>query len=483
LVASSFVMTPGLPILHSKDLVNWELIGHALNRSDQMEFDGMNTSSGIMAPTLRYHDGIFYLITTGEEQGGNFYLTATNPAGPWSRPQFLPEIKGIDPDLFFIDDGKAYIVHNGVPAGPAQYDGHRAIWLWEFDLQTGTVVKNSGRVIINGGADLSKKPFWIEAPHIYKINGWYYLMCAEGGTAYQHSEVVFRTRSLSDPFEAYPNNPILTQRDLHFDRENPITTAGHSDMVQAPDGSWWAVFLGARTYDKTFFNQGRETFLLPITWKNEWPVILDQGKSIPYHLKASATHQVKPSKNPVAGNFIWRDDFSTATVNLHWNYLRKQNPPWVNLHNGAMNLEPQPFSLSDKKSVAFVARRQQHLKYNASTSLAAPSSANYSAGLAVYQNENNHYYLGLRGSGNSYEIFVEQVKSGANQKIASQTVQLTPGSSIVFFAEGDKALISFAYEVGGKKTYLLKNQDAKMLSTTVAGGFVGTLLGMHARLE
>ena len=212
-------------------------------------------------------------------------MTAKNPRGPWSDPVWLKEIDGIDPSFFFDDDGKAFVVNNGPPEGTPLYNGHRAIWIQEFDLPANKLI-GPRKVIVNGGTDLAKKPIWIEGPHLYRIKGWYYLMCAEGGTERNHSEVIFRGKSPWGPFEPYQSNPILTQRDLPADRANPVTNAGHADLVQMQDGSWWAVFLASRPYQDYLFNTGRETCLLPVHWKDGWPVILEHGKEIPYALKA-----------------------------------------------------------------------------------------------------------------------------------------------------------------------------------------------------
>ena len=195
LVTSSFSYFPGVPVWHSRDLVNWSRIGHVLDRPSQLSFDTSGVSRGIFAPTLRYHDSTFYMITTVVDQGGNFVVTATNPAGPWSDPTFLG-FDGIDPELFFDDDGRAWILNNGPPDETPRYDGHRAIWIQEFDAKTKAMIGPRTQVV-NGGVDLRKRPIWIEAPHVFKVDGWYYLICAEGGTADQHSEVVFRSRSVT----------------------------------------------------------------------------------------------------------------------------------------------------------------------------------------------------------------------------------------------------------------------------------------------
>jgi len=243
---SSFAYFPGVPIFHSRDLVNWTQIGNILDRPSQLNVDSAGVSRGIFAPSLSYHDGTFYMITTLVDRGGNFFVTAKNPAGPWSDPVWLSEIDGIDPSFFFDDDGKTYILNNGPPVGTALYDGHRAIWMQEHDMAARKLV-GPRSVIVNGGVDLAKKPIWIEAPHIFKRNGTYYLICAEGGTADQHSEVVFRSTSVHGPYVPYKGNPILTQRHLDSGRTFPVETTGHADFVDTPAGEWWAVLLGTRT--------------------------------------------------------------------------------------------------------------------------------------------------------------------------------------------------------------------------------------------
>jgi len=495
MAVSSFVMTPGLPILHSKDLVNWQLIGHALTRDSQFDMRGQQISQGIYAPTIRYHDGLFYLINTTvatkTTKGGNFILTATDPAGPWSDPIWLPEVPGIDPDIFFDDDGKIYITHNAEAPGEALYEGHRAIWLWQYDPVQKAVVKDSKKLLVNGGVDLAKKPIWIEAPHLIKHNGWYYLICAEGGTADQHSEVVFRSKSLNEPFVPWDKNPILTQRDLAPNRPDPVTTAGHADFVQLADGSWWAVFLATRAYDEQYFNAGRETFLLPVSWQDGWPMILPQGEVIPMRptLPTSLAGKMPKAAEPLTGNFSWRDDFTSSTLSKHWYQLREHNKAKVQLDGQQLSLQPAA-SLATMEQPAFVARRQQHLHYDASTGLQLPSAGS-SAGLVAFQNEQYHYYLGVRHHPDGAEIFLEQAAGAAPQQLLSQVVKAAP-QQIQLKVSGDKGEVRFFYALGGDQDKADWQPvtgpqgvvfDGKILSTQVAKGFVGTMLGLHSRLE
>jgi xylan 1,4-beta-xylosidase len=231
LVSSTFAYFPGIPVFASRDLTHWSLIGHVIDRPSQLDFDGLGMSRGVFAPDIAFHDGTFYVINTAVDSGGNFYVTAKNPAGPWSDPVWLRELSGgIDPSFFFDDDGRAYVVNNDVPEGKPLYDGHRAIWIQAFESASGKLI-GPRKMILNGGVDPATKPVWIEGPHLYKRNGWYYLMCAEGGTGANHSEVVLRARSPWGPFVPYAGNPILTQRDLPAHRAAPIINAGHADLI------------------------------------------------------------------------------------------------------------------------------------------------------------------------------------------------------------------------------------------------------------
>src|SRR5688572_26740899 len=284
LINSTFSYFPGLPVFHSKDLKNWKQIGNVISRPSQMNFMGHRMTRGLFAPAIDYHNGTYYVTCTLIDRGGNFIVTAKDPAGPWSDPTWLPEVKGIDPSLFF-DNGKAYILYNSAaPDNQPLYSGHRTIRMYEFDAANLKVVGEE-KILVNGGVDISKKPVWIEAPHFIKRDKWYYLYAAEGGTSVNHSEVVLRSESPWGPFIPYENNPILTQRDLPADRKHPITSAGHAQFVEGPDGKTYAIFLAVRPYSNNFYNTGRETFIAPVEWKNGWPIVNPDNKEIQYSYK------------------------------------------------------------------------------------------------------------------------------------------------------------------------------------------------------
>src|SRR4051812_3460231 len=409
LVTSTFAWFPGIPVFRSRDLVHWTQIGNAIDRPSQLDFKRLGLSRGVFAPSIHEHRGIFYILNTCVDCGGNYVISARNPAGPWSDPVWLPDLEGgIDPSFFFDDDGSAWIVNNDVPPGKPLYDGHRALWLQQFDLKT---MKTFGprTLLVNGGVDLAKKPVWIEGPHIFRKDGFYYLTAAEGGTAEGHSEVVLRSKALAGPYVPFAGNPILTQRDLPRERAMPITSAGHAELVEAPNGDWWATFLAVRPYEGEHYNTGRETFLLPVRWQDGWPRITAPAQTIPYvharpNLPAQAAGPV-----PTAGAFAIRDEFDGAKLPPYWMMMRNPRESWWTLAGGALRLLARPVALGDNGNPSLVARRQQHGNATASTELRyCPRGEGDEAGIAALQNDAAWYLLAVTRQGGKPMLVVKR---------------------------------------------------------------------------
>lgn len=481
LVNSSFAFFPGIPVFESADLVHWRQIGNVIDRPSQLDFDGLGMSRGVFAPAIEYHDGTFYVVNTAVDSGGNFIATAKDPAGPWSDLHWLPTIDGIDPSLFFDDDGRAYLLNNDAPADKPRYDGHRAIWMQEFDLAKMQPF-GSRKVLIDGGVDPSKNPIWIEGPHIFKRDGWYYLNCAEGGTGPQHSQVILRSREVWGPYAPYEKNPILTQRNLPADRAHPITNAGHADLVEGLDGRWWATFLASRNYGGVHYNTGRETFLLPVEWKDGWPVILEPDREIPYVAPGPAFMSRMAKQAPSTGNFTWRDEFDKPVLDRAWMYVRVPKQFWVDLagYAGQLALRPLAEGLDTLFNPAFLARRQQHTAFEASTVLQVPAEAGTEAGIAAFQNETHWYFLGVRRKGQGVELFLEKSGGEGRRTVAAKT--LPASDSLKLKIAGDGADYSFGFDAGKGWQWLKQDEDGTLLSTDVAGGFVGAVVGPHARI-
>jgi xylan 1,4-beta-xylosidase len=254
LVTSSFEYYPGVPIFHSRDLFNWRPIGHCLTRESQLPLHGARSSGGIFAPTIRYHQGRFYMVTTNITARKHILVHAENPEGPWSEPVWL-DMDGIDPSLLFDDDGKVYFSSTG-PGG---------IWQSELDVERGTWIGEKRSLWAGTGGSFP------EAPHLYRLGDTYYLLIAEGGTEYGHMVTIARSGTPWGPFEPCPHNPILSHRSKSLE----IRCTGHGDLVQDHRGNWWMVFLGTRPVGyPPCYHLGRETFLAPVSWDaNGWPVV------------------------------------------------------------------------------------------------------------------------------------------------------------------------------------------------------------------
>ena len=481
LVNSTFVHWPGIPIHESTDLVHWNLVGHALSDPTRLTYDGLEISRGVFAPSIHHHGDTFYVVNTLIGAGGNFIVSAKDPRGPWSDPVWLKNVSGIDPSLFFDDDGKAYLVHNGPPDGKPAYDGHCALWLHEFDLEK--LEAGPGKVLVDRGVDPSKNPVWIEGPHLYRVKDWYYLMAAEGGTERNHSEVIFRSKSPWGPYEPYKGNPILTQRDLPEDRTNPVTNSGHADLIQMKDGSWWALFLASRPYQGFRYNTGRETFLLPVSWKDGWPVILEHGKPIPLQLKGPKAMKKGDASDAdmLSGNFTRRDEFDMVDPGHEWLQVHVPKEKWYELMDGTLVIHPLPVNLSDKRNPSFYARRQANLRFAASTELRPPRNPGTAAGLAAYQSERYWYFFGTRRAEGNLQLFLE--RHAGNDFRTVQTATVDAPERLRLLINGNGGRYSFFYDAGDGWTLLHDNDDASILSTEVAGGFVGTVLGPYARQE
>lgn len=478
IVNSSFVHYPGLPIFHSKDLLNWQLIGYGINRAEQLDLEGAGMSRGLYAPAISYHNGLFYIVCTEVSKLGNFIITAKDPKGPWSNPVKLPEVNGIDPSLFFDTDGKTYIVYNSIPPNnETSWNGHRTIRMYQLDIEN-LKVKGEQILLVNGGTDITQKPVWIEGPHIYKIKDWYYLMCAEGGTGYNHTEVVFRSKNIYGPFISYENNPILTQKQLNPARPNPITTTGHADLVEDKAGNWWGVFLGCRPYEGDYYNTGRETFIAPVKWINEWPVFDLDGEEVKYQYPINAVKNTSlPAFN---GNYTFRDNFDSDTLNLRYRFLRTVKDNWHSLSEkeNKLSMQLRKESISDRSNPSFIGFHQPHLKGYAATALQfTAKTENEKAGLVAMQNETHFYFLAQ--SVKNGKPVIELYKDSSI--IASKTVSVKKNKNVYLKIEAVNGKYSFYYATEENKWKLLMaDADGKYLSTKEAGGFIGVLYAMYA---
>jgi alpha-N-arabinofuranosidase len=468
LVTSSFELFPGVPLHRSRDLVHWEPLGYVLARESQLPLATAGPSGGIFAPTIRYHAGTYYMITTNVSHGGSFFVTAKDPAGPWSEPIWITGQgqSGIDPSLFFDDDGKVYLTSTG--GAPGIYEA-------EIDVASGKLVTAPPRLVWKGTG--GRYP---EGPHLYKIGGRYYLMISEGGTEYGHMVTIARSSSPWGPFEPCPRNPILTHRDTPLSQ--PIQGTGHADLVEDAEGNWWMVFLAFRPQGGFYWQHlGRETFLAPVRWDAQgWPVVND-GKPIALDMHVARGLPARPTPVPPV-----RDDFDgAAPLGPAWNFLRNpvpanystsERPGWLTLRGTAA-----PFDQEKGTSPTFVGRRQEHLRARMAARIDfAPAYTVAEAGLVLYRAPRARYEIGVRRTdAGGREVFVRQTV-GTHISTVTATAPAPGSDPLVLQIVAEPTSYTFAWGSTPDHLHLIGVAETRLLSTEVTGGFIGTYVGMYA---
>ena len=478
LVTSTFEYFPGVPVYHSKDLVNWKMIGHVIHRPEQMDYSNVSSTAGIYAPTIRYHNGTFYLITTmvggikSDEvaKTGNFIMTAKDPAGPWSEPHWIENAPGIDPSLFFDDDDKVYYCGNR-HAEVEEYRAQRDIWIQEIDLETFELKGEIGL--------LKSKPFFesniiggavaFEAPHLYKKDGTYYLLIAHGGTGMGHAVSIWKSKKPTGPWEMNPDNPILTHRGYS---QSGINATGHADIFQTKDGQWYTVFLAVRSNDQKNNVMGRETFLAKVDWSGVWPVINPGRDTARTEFTFPAPELFKgEQKSP---NFY--DDFNCDELNLNWTFIRNPKHQWWHLDTnlGFIEMELQPEVIENYAHPAFLGIRIVDMKVSCETSLNfSPNEENECAGMAILRGHKPSWSLVKEKVGDELKASVYYTDSLLGQ------VNLKTNSKLDMKIELDHFQLKFLIKEPQDKWITICRADGSEMGFPPAGRFTGGFAGLY----
>ncbi|MFI6787671.1 glycoside hydrolase family 43 protein [Nonomuraea sp. NPDC050383] len=473
LVTSSFAYYPGIPLFHSRDLVRWRQLTHVLNRPGRPSLEGLDVSDGVWAPTIRHHDGTFYVVSTvarGRRGSLTFVVTADDPAGPWSDPVPL-EAEGIDPSLFFDDDGRCWFTACRDAAQP-NGGGPGELWMRELDLRTLELVGPT-HVLWHGAV----RGAWVEAPHLYKRDGVYYLIAAEGGTEGNHSVTAARSGVVTGPYVTDPRSPLLTHR--HRGPDEPIHNVGHADLVDTPDGETWAVTLGVRPIEGTH-TLGREVFLVPVAWGPHGPVFAPEsgGVRLSERLPSIASGGPEGDDAGVAG----RVTFDEPVLGLEWNSLRGPVGDRVRPSAGGqgLDLDVAAEPLSSTGVPAFVGRRQQHVRFHARTGISFTATRPAEeAGVAVFQSQDRYATLALTvDAGGRAQAVLTVRDAGTSTRLAS--VPVSAGEAVLA-VDGDEAGYTFRLKEPGAGQWIdLAGVERPFFSTERAGGFVGVFLGLYA---
>lgn len=481
LVNSSFEYFPGIPVYHSTDLVNWTLTGYAIERPEQAELGAVKSSDGIHASTIRCHGGRYYVITTNNVDGRlvNFVVSADDPSGPWSEPRIIEGAPGIDPSLFFDDDGRTWYVGNHVPPDP-EFPGQAEIWLQELD--PGSMQLIGERHFLWRGCCGGT---WAEGPHIYKKDGYYYLLISEGGTSFEHAISIAVSKQITGPYENNPRNPVLSHRQLSYD--HPITGVGHADLVELADGRWYAVALGWRLVDGRHGILGRETFLLPVQWETEPHAWKPERLSFPVFSPLSGRIDLHyPLPFPAAGGQARRDGFhdgfQDSLLGPEWNARRAPATAFHDLAErpGFLRLRLLPARIADRAAYAFLGVRQRDFQFRAQTRLEFSPHEGEEAGLVVIQNDRAAFLATLGQAGGVRALRLYQ--RGGDGDVERAVVPFD-GEEVHLRVEGDYLAYRAGWSADGKTWQALGPVlDGTALSPAALGGFnyTGVYIGLYA---
>ncbi len=455
MVCSTFQFFPGIPLFKSKNLVDWEQIGHCITRRDQLDLTGVVASGGLFAPTIRYNKGRFYMIVTNVSFGGHFYVYTDDIYGEWSAPIFVNR-PGIDPSLFF-DGGKSYFISNGLTD-----NGKEGVFVCEIDMDTGKIL-NEAKCVSQGTGGR-----FLEAPHIYRIGDYYYLLVSEGGTEYGHMVCLLRSKEIYGDYESCPHNPILTNRNLggYY-----IQGAGHAELVEDEQGRWWLVHLAFRQINKwrPFHHLGREVFLAPAFWtKDKWLSAGDDGTTRgSYDVENGSCRRLE---DPVYPTFYWTLDKKKAC------YLRCPDADSYRFEDeDILCLKGSIDKLSGTGNVTFVGMRQTDFDCVAEITVETSTmKAGQTAGITAYYSEENHYDVYVLKGEDMCAIAGSATIGGI--LLSFRTLDIDNNSKARLKIQGDPYNYRlFGYDKTGK-CKKLGGAQTKYLSSEVCEGFTGVII-------
>lgn len=491
LANSSFELYPGIPIFHSRDLANWEQISYAMYKENGFHVNANIFAGGVMAPTIRYHEGVFYIINANFGDKGNFIVTASDPRGPWSEPHWITDIPDIDCSLFFDEDGSAYLVS---PGDDETEDNGRAFFLTPYDIKNFRVA-GERKKIWNSALRGAWAP---EAPHLYHIGEYYYLLIAEGGTEHNHSVCVARSKTIDGWYEGNPCNPVLTHRHLGY--SYPIENIGHADLVDTPDGNWYAVCLGVRLIQGQHMNLGRETFLCPVRFERGWPVFSPDCGKVEWEYPAD---QSLPWKEAVPE--LKRDDFDLKDLALCWNFWGTPYEDFWKIENSCLKLKCLPRTThralkamrgepdqSRNDNVSFLGRRQRTVDFSFSAKMEFSPKGKEAAGILVMQASNHQYRLEkCREEGKSVLRlvlvttwqnglpFLPDYESRTTERVLHQ--EEIEEEILILKLEAKGQDYNFFWGTDEKNLRLFyEHADGRLINPEEVGGMVGTMIGVFA---
>ncbi len=494
IACSSFELYPGIPLFHSTDLMHWEQICNVMTKENSFHVESSYGGGGVMAPTIRYSNGTFYIINCNYAHRGNFIVTAKDPRGPWSEPHWLADVPGIDASLFFDDDGACYVMGTGDAWDPQLGTTSQGIWVAKFDIER-FQMDGEPYTIFHSAMRGAEHP---ESPHIYHIGEYYYLIIAEGGTDQHHCVAVARSKELFSYFENNPSNPVLTHRMMGSYAK--ITNAGHADLVQTQNGDWYAVLLASRNIDGKYKNLGRETYLCPVVWEDGWPLFSPRTGRVEFIYEGTGLPETLYETEPA------RDDFDGSELSMSWTCWGTPYEPYYEVKDSKLSircihqkllkeLKPASFDfIAPRKKdrfIPFIARRERELNFTASCRMDFVPKGQESAGMALIQQMNQQYHFErIQEDGKGYlqlvlystEIVSRPYLPGFSSATRCEIAAKIPydKETVILKVEGKYKEYTFYYGESEAALTELAKGDSTKISTEEIGCMTGTMIGMYA---
>ena len=477
LTTSSFDYFPGLPVFQSNDLINWEQIGHGIDRISQMDMDSVTYKNGIVSPFITYNEEeqCFYMLAQCTGSIGNFMLKSNDPLTGWSDPVKIEGIEGRDISVVF-DDDNSYILYCVDTKNENGLIAKETIMLAEYDLLTNKV--GAKYEIFSKEDNTSFSQLYISSPRVYSEKSKHYLIASFGRNGDNVENIAMMANNIKGPYDYNKSGVVLSQKELSSQRQFKVIEASNTQLIKNNDNEWFAIFLGARPYRSDFFNTGKETFMLPVIWNEDYPQILAKDESVPVIKKYESCNL---QSNFNSGNFVWEDNFNEYILDSKWVMIRTPKKSWYTLDEGKLCITPQSNSIYDINNPAFLGRRQQHTNFEAEVDLDfQPAYDNDFAGMVCYQNNNACYMFGKTMiSGNEMVIFK------GPQDYSRVTYAPLPkdkkNQSLKLKISSDEGKYMFMYSLdNGKLWREFYQADASKISSAKTESESGVLIGLYA---
>ena len=478
LTTASYNYFPGIPVFESNDLVNWDQIGHAIDRIDQLNMDTITFGKGIYSSGISYNekDEMFYLLAECNNNIGNFILKSENPHTGWSDPCFLDKIEGHDLSMFIDNSNDMHIVYCKEGVNGNDSSMYESVYLAGYD-PIRNIIGESTEIFINSYTNLNNR-LYLKTPRIYEMNDKYYLLTSMGSRGDNIEDMAFVSDNVYGPYIYDRGQKILSQKDLPSSRRFKVTETSNAQLIKNNNDDWYALFKGSRPYDDNKYNTGKETFLLPVIWKDGFPKIDYEEDGIPIVNQFVSCNLRNNTNN---GNFFWKDGFDNEILDQRWVMIRTPHEKWYSVNNGSLNIKPSKNSIFELKNPSFVGRRQQHMEFESTVDINFTPVYDYDfAGMACYLNNEACYLFG-KSRMNGKEVIIFKGPNTYSNMIYTPIPKDKTKVPLKLKTVAEMGTYIYYYSFdNGSQWRRFYHADASLISNANIGGEGGVLIGLYA---